>query len=412
MKLSRDGRLLVTSRGIRGVVDGTISVALSAYLTLLGYSGLRIGTVVTGMMLGSAVLTILTGSVGHRLARRTILRSAALAMIATGLVFAASTTFVVLFAAGVLGTINPTSGDISVFLPIEQSLLPATGREADRTSLFARYGFIGAMGGAIGSLIAGVPERIAGHTSLDEPDALRLVFLVYAVAGLAILFVYRGLSSAIEPPDDARPTPLGPSKRIVHRLAAVFSLDAFAGGFSVQSLIALWLYRRFDLSVSAAGTLLFWMGVCTALSVFVAPRLAARIGLIRTMAFTHIPAQVFLILAAVMPNLGWAIVFLILRSLLAAMDSPARASYVMAVVSPAERAAAASITNVPRSLAAASPPIAAGWMLDHSTFGWPLVICGVLKIVYDVILLALFRNVRPPEEQAAGAAPGVSAAGR
>jgi len=401
LRLSRDGRLLVTSRGIRGVVDGVIAVALSAYLTLLGYSGLRIGTIITGMMLGSAVMTILTGSFGHRFARRTILRVAGLLMVATGLVYATSTTFVVLLVAGVLGTINPTSGDVSMFLPIEQSLLPATGSNTDRTRLFARYGFVGAMGGAIGSLVAGVPEWVAERTSLDVDDAFRTVFVAYAIGGVAILLIYRRLSAAIEPPEHERATKLGPSRRIVYRLAAVFSLDAFAGGFSVQSLVALWLFRRFDMSVGAAGTLLFWMGTCVAVSAFAAPRLAARVGLIRTMAFTHIPAQVFLILAALMPNLPLAIAFLILRSLLSTMDAPARSSYVMAVVSPPERAAAASITNVPRSLAAALPPIAAGWMLDRSDFGWPLILAGGLKIVYDLILLAMFRNVRPPEEQPA-----------
>ena len=411
MRLSRDGRLLVTSRGIRGVVDGVISVALSAYLTLLGWSGLRIGAIVTGMMLGSAVLTILTGSIGHRFPRRSILRFAALTMVATGLVFATSTTFIVLFVAGVLGTINPTSGDVSMFLPMEQSLLTATGRDEQRTDLFARYAFVGAMGGAIGSLAAGVPGWVARRTALGEEDALQAVFFLYALAGIGILGVYRMLSPAIEPPEEARPTRLGPSKRIVHRLAAVFSLDAFAGGFSVQSLVALWLFRRHDMSVGAAGALLFWMGTCVAVSAFAAPRLAARVGLIRTMAFTHIPAQVFLILAAVMPNLPLAIVFLILRSLLSTMDAPARSSYVMAVVSPPERAAAASVTNVPRSLAAALPPIAAGWMLDRSDFGWPLIIAGVLKIVYDLILLALFREVRPPEEEARRRA-GVSSAAR
>jgi len=178
----------------------------------------------------------------------------------------------------------------------------------------------------------------------------------------------------------------------------VFSLDAFGGGFTVQSLLALWLYRRFDLSVAAAGALLFWTGVCSAFSAFVAARIAKRIGLIRTMVFTHMPAQVLLVSAALMPNLALAIVCLVARSLLSAMDAPLRSSYVMAVVSPPERAAAASVTNVPRSLAAALPPIAAGWMLDHSTFGWPLIIAGTLKFIYDSLLLMMFRNVRPPEE--------------
>jgi predicted MFS family arabinose efflux permease len=308
---------------------------------------------------------------------------------------------VVLVVIGTVGTMNPTSGDVSVFLPMEQSLLPATAPDSERTSLFARYAFIGSIFGAVGSLAAGVPDWIAEHTSLSRVQTLRGVFIAYAVAGVAALLIYRTLSPGIEPDSAGRPQPLGSSRPIVYRLAAVFSLDAFGGGFTVQSLLALWLYRRFDLSIGAAGALLFWTGVCSAFSAFVAARIAKRIGLIRTMVFTHIPAQILLISAALMPNLSLAVACLIARSLLSAMDAPLRSSYVMAVVSPAERAAAASVTNVPRSLASALPPIAAGWMLDHSDFGWPLIIAGVLKITYDLLLLRMFRHVRPPEEQPA-----------
>ena len=389
---------LTTTRGIRGFVDGAVSVVLAAYLTLVGYSGKEVGVVVTSMMLGSAALTLLTGVHGHRLARRTILLGGALLMITTGVVYASTSAFVVLIVVGAIGTMNPSNGDVSVFLPIEQSLLPATAPDERRTALFARYAFVGSIFGAIGSLAAGVPDWIARHTSLSPKQTLRGVFGAYAIAGVAALLIYRSLSPAIEPAVDVAPQPLRESRRIVYRLAAVFSLDAFGGGFTVQSLLALWLYRRFDLSVAAAGALLFWTGVCSAFSAFVAARIAKRIGLIRTMVFTHMPAQVLLVSAALMPNLALAIVCLVARSLLSAMDAPLRSSYVMAVVSPPERAAAASVTNVPRSLAAALPPIAAGWMLDHSTFGWPLIIAGTLKFVYDSLLLMMFRNIRPPEE--------------
>jgi len=397
----RDGVRITATRGIRGFVDGTVSVVLAAYLTLLGYSGKQVGLVVTSMMLGSAALTLLTGVHGHRLARRTILLGGALLMITTGVVYASTSALVVLVIVGAIGTMNPSNGDVSVFLPIEQSLLPATAPDERRTALFARYAFVGSIFGAIGSLAAGVPDWIDRHTSLDEEQALRGVFFAYAVAGVGALLIYRSLSPAIEPAVDVQPQPLGESRGIVYRLAAVFSLDAFGGGFTVQSLLALWLYRRFDMSVPAAGALLFWTGVCSAFSAFVAARVAKRIGLIRTMVFSHMPAQVLLVSAALMPNLPLAVACLVARSLLSAMDAPLRSSYVMAVVSPPERAAAASVTGVPRSLAAALPPLAAGWMLDHSTFGWPLVIAGTVKFVYDCLLLQMFRNVRPPEELSA-----------
>lgn len=396
--LGRDRVRLTTTRGVRGFVDGIVSVVLAAYLTLVGYSGREIGLVVAAMMLGSAALTFVTGVYGHRFARRGILLAGSWLMVLTGVTFSATTAFVVLVVVGAIGTMNPTSGDVSVFLPMEQSLLPATVADTGRTAMFARYAFVGSIFGAFGALAAGVPDWISSHSSIERIDALRGVFAVYAIAGVAAFFIYRSLSPAIEPSKTDAPQPLGASRSIVYRLAAVFSLDAFGGGFVVQSLLALWLYRRFDLSIAAAGTLLFWMGLCSAFSAFASSRLAARIGLVRTMVFTHLPAQILLISAALMPNLKLAIACLIARSLLSAMDVPARNSYVMAVVSPPERAAAASITNVPRSLAAALPPIAAGWMLDQSNFGWPLIIAGCLKLIYDVLLLVMFRNVRPPEE--------------
>ncbi|CAB4881158.1 unannotated protein [freshwater metagenome] len=396
---STDGIRLTATRGIRGFVDGTVSVVLGAYLKLLGYSNFRVGVVVTMMLLGSAALTLLTGLYGHRFTRRVILLCGSGLMFVTGLTFATTTVFLVLVLVGTLGTMNPSSGDVSVFLPIEQSLLPATVPDTERTAMFARYAFIGSFCGALGSLAAGLPDWIVHHSSLDRATALRGVFAVYAVAGIATFYVYSALSPAIELVGLHRPEPLGPSRRMVYKLAIVFSIDALGGGFVVQSLLALWLYERFDLSVTVAGALLFWTGVCSAFSAFVSARIARRIGLIRTMVFTHLPAQLFLISAALVPNLGLAVACLVARSLLSAMDVPARTSYVMAVVLPAERAAAASVTNVPRSLASALPPLAAGWMLDHSTFGWPLIIAGCLKATYDLLLLGMFRNIRPPEEQ-------------
>lgn len=384
---------------MRGFVDGAVAVALAAHFTDLGWSGGRIGVLVTGMLLGSAAVTLWVGLRGGSLHRRVLLQAGAVTMVVTGLVYASTNVFLVLLVVGVIGTMNPTSGDVSVFSPVEQSLLPSTVGATGRTAMFARYVFIGTLAAAGGSLAAGLPGWVARRVDIAEDDALRWVFVVYALAGVVVLAIARSLSDAVEPPPHEPPTSLGPSRRIVHRLAAVFAIDSFAGGFVVQSLLALWLFRRFDLSVGAAGVLLFWMGVCSAVSMFASPRLAARIGLVRTMAFTHMPAQLFLIAAAFMPTLQLAVVCLLLRSLLSAMDVPARNSYVMAVVSPPERAAAASVTQVPRSLAAAVPPVFAGWMLDHSSFGWPLVIAGSLKLVYDVTLLTMFRHVRPPEEQ-------------
>jgi MFS family permease len=388
----RDQARLVFTRGARGFADGMIAVTLSAYLgDQLGWSGTRIGVVVAGMLAGSAVLTMLTGLSGSRFGRRALLRASALAMIGTGIVYATVETFWVLLLVGVIGTMNPSGGDVSVFRPLEQSVLAHITTSEERSARFARYVFAGALLAAAGSLAAGLPEQLGWSTAA--------AFAVYAVTGAVSALAYARLSPAAEPSAQARPTPLGASRAVVVRLSALFTIDALGGGFAVQSLLALWLFRRHDVSLAGAGAVFAATSVLTAASGFVAVRIESRIGAIRTMAFTHLPAQVFLMAAALMPNGTLAVACLLARSLLSSMDVPVRDAYVMSVVTPPERAAAASVTNVPRSLAAAFPPFVAGWMLDRSTFGWPLLVGGGLKALYDVLLLRMV-DAGPP---AAGA---------
>jgi predicted MFS family arabinose efflux permease len=405
---SRDAGVLLATRSVRGFVDGAVSVALAAYLQLQGWSPTRIGVLVTAMMLGSGALTLTIGTRAGHFPRALLLRLGAVLMAITGIVFGLTAAFGVLIVMGAVGTLNPTSGDVSLFLPLEQSVLTGTAPDRQRTALFARYAFAGGTAAALGSLAVGIPDYVARTTSISRTEALRGVFVVYALVGVIVLFLYARLSPSIDDHGDDPPGPLGPSRPIVYRLAAVFSLDSFGGGFTVQALLALWLLRRFDVSLATTGQLFFWTGLISGFSAFLAVRLARRIGLIRTMAFTHLPANFALIGAAFAPNLGVAVALLVFRSLLSTMDVPARSSYVMAVVSPAERAAAASVTNVPRSVASAIPPIFAGWMLAHSTFGWPLVVGGAVKATYDLLLLGMFRHHRPPEEQPA---PAVTLAG-
>jgi MFS family permease len=391
-----DARVLLTTRAVRGFVDGLVSVAIAVLLPLLGFSTLQVGVTVTGMLLGSAMVTLLVGTRGNAIPRRTLLFAGAAIMIASGLAFGAFTQFAVLLVVGFAGTLNPTSGDVSMFLPLEQSLLAATTPARTRTALYARYAFAGGLAGALGSQAIAIPEAIATHTSISQSTALRACFVLYSMAGVAVWLMYRSLTQETEA-GLGTATPLGPSRAIVYRLAALFALDSFGGGFVVQSLLVLWLFQRFDLSVSAAGTVLSVTGICSAASGFVAAWLAERIGLVRTMVFTHLPANCFLIAAAFMPSMPWALTMLVLRSLLSQMDVPARTSYVMAVVSPPERAAAASVTNVPRSLAGAMSPTLAGLMLQNSSFGWPLIVAGACKIVYDLLLLVGFRHHQPTE---------------
>ena len=395
---SSEARRLVAARTIRGFADGLVSVTLASYLVGLGFSALQIGAIVTATMVGSAALTLWIGLRGGRINPRTTLILGSGLMAMTGLGFSAFTAFWPLMAVGFAGTLNPSAGDVSLFLPVEQSLLTERVSARERTSLFARYTLGGSFAGALGALTAALPGPVANALGAELGDVQRSVFVLYALTSLAVLAMYLPLKVAPRPPQAVQG--LGESRGIVLRLAALFSIDSFGNGFVVQSLLALWLFQRFDLSVEAAGTVFFVAGLLSAGSQLVSPVLARRIGLVRTMVYTHLPANAALIAAAFMPTAPLAIGFLLVRMALSQMDVPARQSYVMAVVPPEARAAAASVTNVPRSLASAASPLLAGAMLGASTIGWPLIAGGGLKALYDILLLRQFGSVRPSEESA------------
>jgi MFS family permease len=406
-----DAAILLRARAVRAFGDGFVSVLLPLHLATIGLGSVAIGAVATTALLGSAALTLLVGLVAHRLGRRLLLLRASLLMVATGLGFAVVHDFWPLLVVAFVGTLNPSSGDVSVFLPTEQALLPQTVSDRQRTALFARYSLFGSLVVALGSLCAGLPALVAARTPLSLAQALDGMFLVYALLGVAVWGLYGGLSPGIEPAAAGPAAPLTESKRTVAKLAALFSLDSFGGGFVVQSILALWLFQRFDLLVATAGTIFFAANLLAAFSALVAVRIARRIGLLNTAVFTHLPANLFLLLTPFMPTLELAILCLLLRSALSQMDVPVRNSYVMAVVTPAERAAAAGITAVPRSLAAALGPLPAGWLLGQTAFGWPLVIAGTLKGLYDLLLWREFRAIRPPEEAGPRPAPADLAGG-
>jgi predicted MFS family arabinose efflux permease len=294
-------------------------------------------------------------------------------MAATGLGFAAfgalPSPFWPLAVVAFVGTLNPSSGDVSLFLPIEHAQLAHAAHDnATRTALFARYSLTGSLCAAVGALASGLPALAVAH------------------AGWPLL--------AAPPEASAAPAPLSASRAVVVKLAALFCVDSFAGGLLVNALLALWLFRRFGLSLTAAGQFFFWAGLLTTASQLLAPVLARRIGLLNTMVFTHIPASVCLIGAALAPSLGLALALLLARAACSSMDVPARSAYVMAVVTPAERAAAASFTAVPRSLASALGPSIGGALLASGLLAAPLVLCGGLKIAYDLALLYTFRNLK------------------
>jgi MFS family permease len=390
--------LLYLARGLRGFGDGFAIIVLPAYMTALGYDAAAVGLVATASLLGTALLTLCVGWIAPRHDLRALLIFGAGLTVATGLAFPNVEHFFLIALVAFIGTINPSGGDLGVLVPLEHAVLAKSASDARRTHVFARYSLIGALCTAAGSLAASVPDLLAaqGFTSLA---AFRLMFYAYAALGLASALLYRKVPHA-QGEEKAPAAPLGPSRKTVYKLAALFSIDAFAGGFIAQSLLVLWLFERFDLSLSAAGLFFFWSSTLAAFSYPVAAWIARRAGLVNTMVFTHIPSSVFLILAAFSPNLYVALGLLLLRAALSQMDVPTRTSYVMAVVTPPERPAAASVTAVPRSLASAISPAISGLLLTTAFTGLPLILCGTLKIAYDIALLFSFRHIKPPEEQA------------
>jgi predicted MFS family arabinose efflux permease len=379
-------RRLEIARAIRAFADGFASVLLALYLQDLGFSPLQIGVIVTATLLGSAALTMWAGIRLARRGARTVLLTACALMAFTGFGFASVTRFWPLVVIGFIGTLNPSGGDVSLFLPMEQSALADLTTEADRPKRFAVYNLAATLAAAAGALASPLPQRIAKTHGWDVVTTERYSFLIYVVTAAAAALVYRGLHSA--PHDPGRRHGLHKSRSIVARLSTLFALDSAGGGFAVNALLVLYLDLRFGLSPGVMGTILAAAGVLTAFSQLLSARLAARIGLVRTMVFTHLPANVFLILAGIVPSAPLAVTFLLSRAALSQMDVPARQALVMRLVEPDERAAAASVTNVPRSLAAATTPALAGALLNRTSFGWPLVIGGLMKSAYDLLLLA------------------------
>ena len=396
MPTPRNILFLYAARGVRGFGDGFATITLPAYLIAIGYDPVRIGLVVAASLLGTAVLTLGIGAIASRFDLRTLMLLGAVLMILTGLAFPNFRNIAVIMFIGFVGSINPSGGDLGVLVPLEQATLAGNVTDDQRTHAFAHYSLTGALLTALGALGAAAPDFLQ-RAGLSALSSLSVMFYAYATLGLVCTLLYWLLPHAhmTQTPPSA---PLGPSRGVVYKIAALFSVDAFAGGFIVQSLMALWLFERFNLSLSTASVFFFCTSLLGALSFPVAAWLSRRIGLVNTMVFTHVPSNVFLILAAFSSSLEATLAFLLLRSALSQMDVPTRTSYIMAVVTPAERAAAASVTAVPRSLASAISPTFAGALFASPFSALPLLLCGTLKLVYAAALLYSFRHLKAPEE--------------
>ncbi len=387
--------LLLVARGVRGFGDGFAAIVLPAYLVAIGFGTVEIGIVAAASLLGSALFTLGVSVLAPRYELRHLLLAGAALMAATGVALTGE-NLLWIAAVGFIGTVNPSGGDVGMLVPLEHTMLARGAPDRERTRVFARYSLIGALSTAAGALAAAIPDVLV-TAGVGRIAAFKLMFCCYGVLGAVAALLYRRLRQTRHEERHVS-TPLGASRAMVYKLAALFSLDAFAGGFVVQSLLALWLFQHFGLSLSAASVFFFWTSLLSALSFPVAGWLARHFGLVNTMVFTHIPSSLCLIAAAFAPNLTVVLALLLVRAALTQMDVPTRTSYVMAVVTPAERASAASVTAVPRSLASSISPAFAGVLFGSAFSGLPLILCGSLKIIYDLALLYTCRHVKPPEE--------------
>jgi MFS family permease len=390
--------LLYAARALRGFSDGFAAIVLPVYLSAIGFDAAQIGLVAAAALLGTAAFTLAIGFVAPLYDLRSLLVAGAILMAITGLAFPTVEQFGLIIAVAFIGTINPSTGDIGVLIPLEHATLSQGVADHERTRAFAHYSLTGGLSMAVGALAAAAPDFLVS-AGLGRLGALKAVFYAYAVLGVASAAIYHRLPRTHLEQQPAAAS-LRTSRSVVYKLAALFSLDAFAGGFIVQSLLALWLFERFQISLAAASLFFFWSSLLSAFSYPLAVAIAKRIGLVNTMVFTHTPSSICLILAAVSSDLYITLGLLLFRSALSQMDVPTRSSYVMAVVTPPERPAAASVTAVPRSLASSLSPPLAGMLLSTTFLGLPLIVCGALKIVYDVVLLFSFRHIKPPEESA------------
>jgi MFS family permease len=398
--VTRDAWLLFLARAVRMSGYGALGLVLVLYLTSAGLDAGQVGLLLALTLAGDTVISLYLTTHADRIGRRRTLVIGALLMAAAGFVFAGSTGFLVLLVTATLGVLSPSGAEVGPFLPIEQASLTEVTPPERRTSIYAWYNLTGSVATAVGALIAGLVVGALRDAGWSEIDAYRVILVSYAFRGLVLIPIVRAVSSAVEvPPVDtsiARTLGLHRSRGVVARLASLFALDAFGGGLIVQSLLAYWFFTRFGLREEVLGAIFFGANILAAVSALAAARIAARIGLINTMVFTHLPSNVLLMLVPLMPTVELAVLVLLARFSISQMDVPARQSYTVSIVDPDERSAAAGITGVARTTGAALSPLIATPLFASATLAAvPFLLAGGLKIVYDLALWRLFRDRRP-----------------
>ncbi|MDO8675229.1 MAG: MFS transporter [Candidatus Omnitrophota bacterium] len=408
-KLTPDGRLLFLTRILRLFGYGAVSVILVIYLASLGLSQQQIGWLLALTLIGDAVISLGISLIADSVGRRRMLRVGALLMMFAGILFAFTDNFVFLLLAAIVGVISPSGNEVGPFLAIEQASLSDIVADDKRTGVFAWYNLAGFGATALGALSVGALFKILTAVGISPLVGYKIILVIYALTGLALWFLFGRVSNKVEvssiPPSlnlaSLVNSRLGihQSRAMVLRLSALFALDAFGGGFILQSLLAYWFHVRFGADMMVLGGIFFGANLLAGISSLLAVRLAKRFGLINTMVFTHLPSNVLLILMVFMPNLTWAAVVFLLRCTISQMDVPTRQAYVMAVVTPSERSAAGGIANVARTLGTSAAPLLAGPLLANPALvSVPIILAGGLKIVYDLLLFRDFRKIKPPEE--------------
>jgi MFS family permease len=407
--LTGDAWLLFASRFIRLFAYGSLSVVLVFYLVGVGLTSAQIGLLLTLTLAGDTVVSLVLTTRADRIGRRRMLIVGAALMAAAGVVFAASTTFWILLIAATIGVISPSGNEVGPFLSIEQAALSHVVTDRTRTTVFAWYTLAGSAATALGALAGGLATRLLQRTSVTPLGSYRAVVILYAALGLVLAIIFSRLSRSAEAATLGEKrafqatfagfSGLDHSRAVVLKLSALFALDSFGGGFVIQSFAAYWFYLRFGVDPGTLGIIFFWANILAGISALLASRLASRIGLVNTMVATHLPSNILLILVPLMPTLPLATLMLLVRFSISQMDVPTRQSYIMAVVIPEERSAAAGITGVARTLGAAISPFFVGLMFARpSLINLPFFIAGTLKIAYDLLLYKQFITVRPPEE--------------
>jgi MFS family permease len=404
--MSRDIGLLFAGRAVRMFGYGSLAVILAIYLSAAGLDAPAIGLLLSLTLVGDTVVSLWLTTHADRIGRRRTLIVGGLLMAAAGVVFASTTVFAILLVAATIGVLSPSGNEVGPFLAVEQASLSEVIPDRRRTFVFAWYNLVGSVATALGALATGLAVGGLRAGGLAELDADRAVILAYTAIGLSLVVIFAFVSSAVEvvarDVSIAGRLGLHRSRSVVLRLAALFSLDAFAGGMVMQSLLALWFHQQFGVPEAALGGIFFGANILAAVSALAASRLAARFGLINTMVFTHLPSNVLLILVPLMPVLPLAVLVLLARFSISQMDVPTRQSYTIAVVEPDERSAAAGVTGIARTTGAAVGPLIAAPLYGIAALAAvPFFLGGGLKIVYDLLLWRAFKAHPAPEDPSA-----------